>query len=141
MPATWPDPVGTGGHYDSAFDGVLPELDRVPAAGFAFSLERLEEGACTASEEDARDASADHAVARAMEEPLRIAVPKGSLNAGTIAALEAVGLDVSGLRDPGRHLIIHARDLRGEMAGGEVPEGGTTAGSESEGEGATRPRG
>lgn len=130
-----PDPVGTGGRYDSAFDGVFPELDRVPAAGFAFSLERLE-GACTASE-DARDASADHAVARAMEEPLRIAVPKGSLNAGTIAALEAVGLDVSGLRDPGRHLIIHACDLRGEVADGEIPEGGTTAGSEPEGEGAS----
>ena len=38
--------------------------------------------------------------------PLRIAVPKGSLNAGTIAALSAAGLDTTGLEDPGRTLII-----------------------------------
>ena len=109
-----PDPVGTGGRYDAAFDGVFPGRDRVPAAGFAFSLERRA-SACAASE-DAHDANADHAVARATEEPLRIAVPKGSLNAGTIAALEAVGLDVSGLRDPGRHLIIRSHDMRGQGA-------------------------
>ena len=109
-----PDPVGTGGRYDAAFDGVFPGRARVPAAGFAFSLERLE-SACAASE-DAHDANADHAVARATEEPLRIAVPKGSLNEGTIAALEAVGLDVSGLRNPGRHLIVRSHDMRGKNA-------------------------
>ena len=38
--------------------------------------------------------------------PLRIAVPKGSLNGDAIAALAAAGLDVSGLADPGRQLII-----------------------------------
>ena len=38
--------------------------------------------------------------------PLRIAVPKGSLNADTVRALEAAGLDVTGLADPGRQLII-----------------------------------
>lgn len=38
--------------------------------------------------------------------PLRIAVPKGALNAGSIAALAAAGLDVTGLDDPGRQLII-----------------------------------
>ncbi len=38
--------------------------------------------------------------------PLRIAVPKGSLNADTVAALEASGLDTTGLDDPGRQLII-----------------------------------
>lgn len=38
--------------------------------------------------------------------PLRIAVPKGSLNADTVAALGEAGLDVTGLADPGRSLII-----------------------------------
>ncbi len=38
--------------------------------------------------------------------PLRIAVPKGSLNADAIACLEAAGLNVTGLADPGRQLII-----------------------------------
>ena len=38
--------------------------------------------------------------------PLRIAVPKGSLNADTVRALEAAGLDVTGLAEPGRQLII-----------------------------------
>ena len=37
---------------------------------------------------------------------MRIAVPKGSLNADTVAALEAAGLDTTGLDDPGRQLII-----------------------------------
>lgn len=38
--------------------------------------------------------------------PLRIAVPKGSLNADTIAALRDAGLDVEGLADSGRTLVI-----------------------------------
>ncbi len=38
--------------------------------------------------------------------PLRIAVPKGSLNADTISALSAAGLDTNGLENPGRQLII-----------------------------------
>lgn len=38
--------------------------------------------------------------------PLRIAVPKGALNPGTIEVLAAAGLDVTGLDDPGRQLII-----------------------------------
>ena len=38
--------------------------------------------------------------------PLRIAVPKGALNSGTIAVLAAAGLDVTGLENPGRQLII-----------------------------------
>lgn len=121
-----PDPVGTGGRYDTAFDGVFPGRDHVPAAGFAFSLERLE-SACAASE-DAHDANADHAVARATEEPLRIAVPKGSLNEGTIAALEAVGLDVSGLRNPGRHLIIRSHDRWGQGAAAAGQLGAAAAG-------------
>lgn len=41
-----------------------------------------------------------------LSRPLRIAVPKGSLNADTIAALGAAGLDTEGLENPGRQLII-----------------------------------
>ena len=45
-------------------------------------------------------------MASAASRPLRIAVPKGSLNADTVAALEAAGLDATGLANPGRSLII-----------------------------------
>ena len=44
--------------------------------------------------------------AEADDRPLRIAVPKGSLNADAIACLAACGLDVTGLANPGRQLII-----------------------------------
>ena len=119
-----PDPVGSGGRYDAVFDGVLEDAPHVPAAGFAFSLERLE-GACEADAAAADGgvpavsavAGGDYAVGRASEAPLRIAVPKGSLKEGSVAALEAVGLDVEGLRDPGRHLIIRSHDTRGAVDG------------------------
>lgn len=116
------DPVGSGGRYDTVFDGAFPGLDAVPAAGFAFSLERLE--SARAAEEDAgamTPAGGDSALGRPADGPLRIAVPKGSLKAGTLEALEAVGLDVSELRDPGRHLIVRGRDTRADGTGiGEV---------------------
>ena len=102
-----PDAVGSGGRYDSIFDGKLGQGISVPAAGFAFSLERLE-GARDAAQDES--AAGDFAAIRSAQEPLRIAVPKGSLKEGTLASLEAVGLDVSGLRDPGRHLIIRASE-------------------------------
>ncbi len=38
--------------------------------------------------------------------PLRVAVPKGSLNPDAVAALAAAGLDVEGLDKPGRQLIV-----------------------------------
>lgn len=123
------DPVGSGGRYDAVFDGALgamppltelgpgatatvPQepLTHVPAAGFAFSLERLE-GACEAVSNSAGTTSVA-GVTRTAAGPLRIAVPKGSLNKGTIAALEAAGLDVSGLCDLGRKLIISSEDTR-----------------------------
>ena len=70
-----PDPVGSGGRYDSIFTGAFGDGIEVPAAGFAFSLERL----------------------------------------------EAAGLDVSELRDPGRHLIVRGCDMRaGEGAVGDI---------------------
>lgn len=107
--ANMADPIGSGGRYDAALDGVFSPDGKVPAAGFAFSLERLED-ACSAGQAK-QPASADHAVVRAVEEPLRIAVPKGSLKEGTIQALEAAGFDTSELADPGRRLIVGGRDL------------------------------
>ena len=58
---------------------------------------------------------------RGTEGPLRIAVPKGSLKADTLDVLEAAGLDVSELRDPGRHLIVRGRDTHaGEGTVGDI---------------------
>ena len=139
------DPVGSGGRYDAVFDGAIAGTEHVPAAGFAFSLERLEgarEAAAAVEDADADGADdalttpsgvpvhhvavaaaagGDYAVGRAPASPLRIAVPKGSLNADSLAALEAVGLDVEALRDPGRHLIFRSRDTReGPGSIGEV---------------------
>ena len=104
------DPVGSGGRYDAALEGAFPGVCQVPAAGFAFSLERLEDALDAGGM--AQGASADHAVVRAAEEALRIAVPKGSLKDGTVEALAAAGFDVSELVDPGRRLIVRGRDLR-----------------------------
>ena len=103
------DAVGSGGRYDTIFNGAIEGAGSVPAAGFAFSLERLE---------SARDAEVSGGVGE--PRPLRIAVPKGSLKPDTLAALEAVGLDVSELRDPGRHLIVHGRDAREDGGIGAV---------------------
>lgn len=87
-------PLGSGGRYDNMI-GSYGESR--PAAGFAFSLEQAMAAA----------AAADRAPgAEAAGRPLRIAVPKGSLNADTVAALGEAGLDVAGLDDPGRSLII-----------------------------------
>lgn len=46
--------------------------------------------------------------ARALDAPLRIAVPKGALFAGSVAVLSAAGFDTSGLASPGRQLILSA---------------------------------
>lgn len=45
------------------------------------------------------------------ERRLRMAVPKGALFDDSVTMLEAAGVDVTGLRDPGRQLIIPGRDL------------------------------
>ena len=85
-------PLGSGGRYDRMIGAF--GADR-PAAGFAFSLEQAM--AAASAEVDAAPAGA---------RPLRIAVPKGSLNAEAIACLEEAGLDVTGLANPGRALVI-----------------------------------
>lgn len=80
--------LGGGGRYD---DLLAVYGDSRPAAGFAFFLE------------DALSASAPSASGG---RPLRIAVPKGSLYEESVAALAEAGLDVTGLDDPGRALIV-----------------------------------
>ena len=116
--------VGSGGRYDAVLDGALEGVPHVPAAGFAFSLERLEAVRPAGEQADptaAPGAGGDGAIIRDVAAPLRIAVPKGSLNRDALDVLERAGLDVSPLRDPGRHLIFRARDTRlGEGSIGEV---------------------
>jgi len=93
--------LASGGRYDA----VLRHLDRpgVSACGFALSLERLQEvlGGQGAS-------GVVTPGVRMAERPLRIAVPKGSLFKESVAVLEAAGLPVEELRDPGRRLIVPA---------------------------------
>lgn len=90
-----PGALGSGGRYDDAFSRLGGE--GLSAAGFALSLEQIEESL-----------SLDSAAVR---RPLRVAVPKGSLFADTVAALDRAGLDVEALREPGRKLVVHADDV------------------------------
>ncbi len=87
-------PIASGGRYDEAlrrFGGTC-----MPAAGFALTLEAVEEAL----------------EAPTGERPLRIAVPKGSLFEDSVAALEAAGLDVEPLRNLGRHLTVKAEGVQ-----------------------------
>lgn len=84
-------PLGSGGRYDRMLSVFGPDR---PAAGFAFFLEQ----AMFAAEQDKN--------APPVDRPLRIAVPKGSLNPDSIEALAAAGLDTTGLDNPGRLLVI-----------------------------------
>lgn len=86
-------PLGSGGRYDDAFSR-LGNRD-LPSAGFALSLEQIEEAVANPPS----------------QRPLRIAVPKGSLFADTVAALGSAGLDVEPLGNLGRHLIVHAEGV------------------------------
>ncbi|MDD5799783.1 MAG: ATP phosphoribosyltransferase [Coriobacteriales bacterium] len=92
--------LASGGRYDAVLANL--GLPGVAACGFALSLERLQEvlGAQGAAGVVTSESTVD-------ERPVRIAVPKGSLFKDTVALLEAAGLPVEGLRDPGRKLIVH----------------------------------
>ncbi len=83
-------PLGGGGRYDNLLAAYGAR--QVPAAGFAFYLEQVM--AALTDEGGKRD------------HPLRIAVPKGSLNEGAIKVLADAGLDVDGLADAGRTLML-----------------------------------
>lgn len=86
-------PLGGGGRYDNLLASY--GAAKIPAAGFAFYLEQVMVAYAVECE----------------ERPLRIAVPKGSLNADAIATLEAAGLDVKGLADAGRTLMLRNGDV------------------------------
>ena len=85
--------LGSGGRYDNMLGAYGTSY---PAAGFAFYLDEALDAARKANDG---------------QRPLRIAVPKGSLNPDTISVLERAGLDVEGLKDPGRTLIIRDGDV------------------------------
>ena len=92
--------LGSGGRYDHMLAAY--GQDR-PAAGFAFYLEQV----MTARELQREGEGEGVAVlAAAPAHPLRVAVPKGSLNPDSIAALQRAGLDTTGLEHPGRLLRI-----------------------------------
>ena len=93
-------PLGSGGRYDNM---IAAYGESRPAAGFAFFLEQA---MAAAAPVPAGCENAPSVPAAPNPCPLRIAVPKGSLNGDTIAALAAAGLDVAGLANPGRQLII-----------------------------------
>jgi ATP phosphoribosyltransferase len=46
------------------------------------------------------------------QRPLRMAVPKGALFEGSVALLRRIGVDVGGLADPGRKLIVDTPEIR-----------------------------
>lgn len=96
-------PLGSGGRYDNMI-GTYGESR--PAAGFAFYLEQVIAASAAESSAESLGAKAADGVNSEGQRPLRIAVPKGALSAQAVESLEAVGLDVDGLRDPGRQLII-----------------------------------
>lgn len=93
--------LASGGRYDAVLANL--GMPGTAACGFALSLERLQE-VLGASAEGAPNVCVGN-------RPLRIAVPKGSLFAPTLEALEAAGLPVDDLRDYGRKLIISAGDV------------------------------
>lgn len=115
--------LGSGGRYDNMISAYGESR---PAAGFAFTLEQAMEAsakeklagegerafiaadaACSdAACEDERISVEAEAIPSTPVRSLRIAIPKGSLNKGTIECLAAAGLDVTGLDNPGRQLII-----------------------------------
>lgn len=110
-----PRPIGSGGRYDNLLAAFGSDE---PAAGFAFGLETLIAASGSGSDAVDPDASADVADAPDLSAaglpPLRIAVPKGSLNPGSLEVLDAAGMDVACLRDPGRQMTF-------ESTWGDVP--------------------
>lgn len=98
--------LGSGGRYDNMISAYGESR---PAAGFAFTLEQAmsaaTKGRLAVGVAEPKGATETPCAPEARR-PLRIAVPKGSLNAGTIRCLAEAGLDTTGLDNPGRQLII-----------------------------------
>ena len=86
-----------------------PAAEVVPAPATEVVPAPAPAGEVPAPEAEVAPAPSPAAVApvpASAERPLRIAVPKGSLNPDTIAALARAGLDTTGLDHPGRLLRI-----------------------------------
>ncbi len=115
--------LGSGGRYDRMIEAFGASR---PAAGFAFCLEQSM-AAVAAEEQQETDEAADAAENPADAEEvqaalghrrfpasrrrrLRIAVPKGALHAQAVECLQAAGLDVEGLRNIGRQLVIRSEN-------------------------------
>lgn len=94
--------LGSGGRYDHMVGAYGCDL---PAAGFAFCLEQVM--AAVAQEESNEPAARPGHPYR----KLRVAVPKGALHEQAVECLQKAGLDVSGLDDIGRQLIISTKDV------------------------------
>lgn len=99
--------LGGGGRYDNLL--AKYGANKVPAAGFAFYLEQV---MAALNDQTGIQVQEGDAQATPQSAPrLRIAVPKGSLNADTIAILEKAGLNVDGLIDAGRTLMLSNGDV------------------------------
>lgn len=90
--------LGGGGRYDRMAECMGRSM---PGAGFAFNVGRLA-SALRAQGEGVRMRD---------KERLKIAIPKGSLYAGSLNLLEQAGFDVKPLRDPKRQLRIMTDEL------------------------------
>jgi ATP phosphoribosyltransferase len=118
--------LASGGRYDAVLDNL--GCANTAACGFALSLERLQEILGEPGESGVVTPGV-----RLAERPLRIAVPKGSLLKDSIRVLEAAGLPVEGLRDPGRQLTVREGDyeyviVRAQDAPAFVGHGGCDCG-------------
>ncbi len=86
--------LGAGGRYDRMFERYG---EARPAAGFSLSLDCIQTALERTTDVAAR--------------PLRVAVSKGSLFPGAIKLFQDAGLDIGNLEEPGRQLIIRAKDV------------------------------
>lgn len=114
-------PLGGGGRYDNLLAAYGAE--KVPAAGFAFYLEQVMAARQAAVQFALREAEGkavqacqacvDDTLAseKTSARSLRIAVPKGSLKEGSVEVLKNAGLDVDGLLDSGRTLMLRNGDV------------------------------
>ena len=118
--------LGSGGRYDALLANF--GRDSIAACGFSLSLERLQEVLGEQGESGVVTPGV-----RVGERPLRIAVPKGGLMKDAVRVLEAAGLPVEGLRNPGRKLTV-AEDgveyviVRAQDAPAFVAHGGADCG-------------
>lgn len=102
-------PLGGGGRYDNLLASYGAE--KIPAAGFAFYLEQVMAARQAAVQLAALHAEQMTQEASCSRRPLRIAVPKGSLKEGAVKVLADAGLDVEGLLDSGRTLMLRNGDV------------------------------